>query len=79
MPKTKQLVSGRISFKSGSLAPKSKFLPTIYSASPFKKGGKGGREEGRNVRRERRHSLSFFSHPFTFTDLTIINSICKQY
>lgn len=38
LPKIKQLVSERVSFESSGLAPKSKFLPTIYTASPFKKG-----------------------------------------
>lgn len=58
MPKTKQLASGRVSFNSGSLAPKSKFLPTFCTASPFKKERKGERED---VRKERRNFPSIFS------------------
>lgn len=79
LPKIKQLVSAGVGFKSGSLAPKSSFLPTIYTASLRREG----KEKGRKTRKERRNSLFFsffFSRSlFTLLGLSITDStICKH-
>lgn len=75
LPKIKQLVSGSVSFDSGSLALKSRFLPTSILPLPLKREGRREGKWGEKGRRERgggggTHPI-FFRSPFTFTDLTI--------